>query len=230
MIHLLPSLRYGLLGLLLAVSSQLTKAAEELVEVQFVCFQFSAKNATAQLVTGKGEVIEVELPARTLSPVYKITKPGKWSLGKQVADKEGNMNFQSYGSANMLPAKRQLVLVTRQGANNEEGLNLHPFAFGGNGFNGGQYLFYNASTVDIFCAAGDLKFLVPPKEFRLVEPKPSLEENNRGYLYVQFYFRKMDKIKPFRESTWRYSKKAKSIVFFYHDEHTKQLRTRTIRE
>ena len=158
-----------------------------------------------------------------------MVKPAQWVLGRRVVDEEGNPSFEVHGKVGALAAKRQIVLVTRKGVKNEDGLVMNPFAADSDGLGGGKYLFFNAAKVDLACELGSLQFKLLPGQHRLLAPDPSEMKNDRGYLYTRMYFRKGKEAKAFYESTWRYNKKAKSLVFIYHDEHTLQLRTHSIR-
>jgi len=95
---------------------------------------------------------------------------------------------------------------------------------------GGKYLFFNAAKVAVAGELGGSKFALEPLKHLLVSPKPSEERANRKYLYTTLYFRKGEEAQPFYTSTWRFSEQARSMVFFYHDPHTGQLRLHTIRD
>lgn len=219
----IPSLLLGI-GLLL----QPCLAAEK-VQVQFVSFPSVANPEPIELVTGDGSSIPVELPSNSVSDTYMLERPGRWSLGKSTLHKNGETKFSTYGVASMLAAKKQIIMVTRKGAAYSDGLIMTPFASDEDGFGGGKYLFFNASKVGIACEIGKTKFGLNPKSHKLIAPTPSAVKNERAYLYTKLYYRLENKIKPFYNSTWRFSEKARCMVFIYHDPHTQQLRTHSIR-
>jgi hypothetical protein len=200
------------------------------VSLQFVSFPKAADAQELELLMGEGKTLSVELPTNSLSPVYRVDRLSKWVLGKTVADEEGKDTFEVYGQGSASAAAKQLVLVVRSGATNADGLTLTSFDGGTGGFGGGSYLFFNAAKVDIAATLGETKFPLKPLGHKLVHPKPSKSEGNRKYLYTYLYFRKGDEAIPFYSSTWRFSEKARSMVFLYHDKNSGQLRTHSIRD
>ncbi len=48
--------------------------------------------------------------------------------------------------------------------------------------------------------------------------------------FTEFFFRKEEETRPFFSSTWPANKKARSMVFFYHDTHNERLRMHAIRD
>lgn len=203
---------------------------EEQVSVQFVAFPKIANAEPVELLIGSGETLSVELPTNSLSPIYKVDRLSQWALGKSTTGDEGEFVFKTYGNAPSLASNNQLILVIRKGPNDADGLELIPMDNQQSAFGGGKYFFMNAAKVDIAVEMGDQKFALKPLQRKLVEPKPSKVEGDRKYLYVYLHFRKGKEAVPFYSSTWRYSDKARSMVFFYHDTHTNQLRTHSIRD
>lgn len=203
---------------------------KELVSLQFVSFPRAVDAEPVELLIGEGKTIPVELPTNSLSPVYKVARLSKWVLGNTVADEEGKESFKVYGEGKATASSKQLVLVVRSGAEAADGLTLTTFDGGAKGFGGGSYLFFNAAKVDIAATVGETKFALKPQEHKLVHPKPSKSEGDRKYLFTYLYFRKGEEAVPFYSSTWRFSEKARSMVFFYHDTHGGQLRTHSIRD
>ena len=200
------------------------------VALQFVSFPKAANAQAVELLMGEGKTLSVVLPTNSLSPIYKVDRRSKWVLGKTVPGDDGKDSFEVYGEVNSTAAAKQLVLVVRSGANDSDGLTLTTFDGGARGFGGGAYLFFNAAKVDIAVTLGETKFPLKPLSHKLVHPKPSKSEGNRKYLYTYLYFRKGDEAIPFYSSTWRFSEKARSMVFLYHDNNTAQLRTHSIRD
>lgn len=123
----------------------------------------------------------------------------------------------------------QLILVVRKGRDDGDGLELIPWKNNDQGFGGRKYFLLNASSVDIAGTIGTGKFSLKPKKYDLIAPKPTKTKGDRKYSFAQFYFRTKEEIQPFFSSTWRFNKKARSMVFFYHDPNTKRLRIHTIR-
>lgn len=205
-------------------------AQEDLVNVRFVSFPKSHNAEPVELLVGKDKTIKIELPTNSISPVYKVDPLVEWNLGKSSTGAEGEFIFESYGKAPSLASANQLILVIRKGADDSDGYELIPMDNRHKNFGGGKYFFMNAAMVDIAVEIGDEKFVLTPRKHNLVEPKPSKVEGDRKYLYVYLHFRKGEEAIPFYSSTWRFSDKARCMVFFYHDTHTKQLRTHTIRD
>lgn len=204
--------------------------AQETVSVQFVCFPLRTEQEPVELIVGEGKTISVELPSNCLSKSYQTERLNNWTLGKTVPDAEGKPSFQVYGTAPSLATDKQVILVVRKGKTDAEGFNLIPFTSDNNGFSGGKYMMFNSSKVEIAGEIGDSKFRIAPLNHTLLAPKPSSEENGKKYLFTTLYFRKGDEAEPFYTSTWRFSEKARSMVFFYHEPHDQRLRIHTIRD
>ncbi len=223
-------LKYSIAFLSLFLFSQACFAQEDQVELQFVTFPKIANAEPIELLIGKGKTMKVELPTNSLSPVYKVNRLKQWVLGKSSTGADGKFVFDTYGKAASLASAKQLVLVIRKGANDSDGFKLILMSNQQSKFGGGKYFFMNAAKVDIAIKIGDTKFALKPRAHKLVQPNPSKVEGKRKYLYTYLHFRKGTKAIPFYESTWRYSEKARCMVFFYHDPHTNQLRTHSIRD
>lgn len=224
--------RYIVFLALFAFCGSLTSFAQEgeKVKVRFVSFPKSADPQPVELLVGDGETILVDLPTNSVSSVYTITKPARWILGKTIVDAEGESTFQTYGTAPALASPEQLIIVIRDGKSDADGLKLVPFDDRTSNFGGGKYIFFNGSKVDIACILGETKFALKPLQHKLVAPKPSDVIDDRNYLYTYLYFRKGEQATPFYSSTWRFSEKARSMVFLYHDTHNQRLRIHTIRD
>jgi hypothetical protein len=203
---------------------------EEQIELQFVSFPKSANGAKVELLIGKDKTLPVELPTNSLSPVYKVKSLSQIALGKSSIGPEEEFVFKTYGKAAALNSQKQLILVLRKGAKDSDGYDLVVMNNNLTKFGGGMYYFVNAAIVDIGVEIGDMKLALKPRKRKLVKPKPSKVKGKRKYLYTYLHYREGDKAIPFYESTWRYSDKARCMVFFYHDPNTKQLRTHTIRD
>ncbi len=223
-------LKYSIAFLSLYLFSQACFAQEEQVALQFVTFPKIANAEPIELLVGNGETMKIELPTNCLSPVYKVNRLSQWALGKSSIGAEDEFIFDTYGKAASLASAKQLILVLRKGASASDGLELILMDNQHSKFGGGMYFFMNAAKVDIAVKIGDKKFALKPRTHKLVQPKPSKVEGKRKYLYTYIHFRKGTKAVPFYENTWRFSEKARCMVFLYHDTHTKQLRTHTIRD
>lgn len=204
--------------------------AQDEVQLQFVSFPRAAVSEPVELLLGKGTTIEVVMPTNNLSPVYEVPKLTQWVLGKTVTDKNDVEKFETYGSTRALGSTKQLVLVVRGGKGNTDGLTLIPFDLEQDGFTGGSYLFFNATKVDIAATVGDSKFALKPLSHRLEKPDPIKAPNGRQQFHTHLFFRKGEEAIPFYSSTWRYSKNARSMVFFYHNTDGGHLRTHSIRD
>lgn len=205
-------------------------AQEEQVALRFVSFPLSSGAKPVELIIGKEKTMEVELPTNALSPVYRVNRLGEWMIGRSSVGSEGEFIFQSYGKASSLASANQLIIAIRKGASDSDGFDLIPMDGKKDEFGGGAFFFMNASKVDIAVEIGDRKFVLKPLTHRVVKPSPSKIEGERKYLYTNLHFRKGDEAVPYYASTWRYGENVRSIVFLYHDPHTKQLRTHTIRD
>ena len=205
-------------------------AQEDQVLLQFVCFPKRTNGKPVELLIGQGKTASVELPTNCLSPVYKVNRLTKWILGKSSTGDEGEFVFDTYGAAPSLTAPKQLVLVIRKGANVADGFKLIPMSNEASKFGGGKYFFMNAAKVPIAVKIGGTKFALKPRDHKLVKPTPSKVKGKRRYLYTYLHFRRGTEAVPFYESTWRFSEKARCMVFLYHDPHSNQLRTHTIRD
>jgi len=220
------------LSLFLGISlTGLPCAAQEkqITNVRFVTFPVLTGGEAVELIVGDGKTTAIELPTNSLSKPYQIENIRKCTLGKTVTDDEGKASFTVYGQTAALTSKEQIILVIRKGAKLSDGLELTAFDSSQKGFGGGKYFLMNASNVDIAGKIGSSTFKLTPNKHTLLAPKPSKVENNRKYLYTEIHFRKGDLQRPFYTSTWRFSENARCMVFFHHDENSKQLRTHTIR-
>ncbi len=229
----MPSLNLTLIlsVLTLAWVSLISHAQEiEQVSLQFVSFPLAENPEPVELIVDKGKTILVDLPTNTLSKEYKVNRNSNWILGKSSTDAEGKPIFETYGSTPSLASNTQIILVTRKGINNSDGLTLAVFDSGSKGFKGGSYLMFNATKLDIAATLGETKIALKPRAHTLVDPTPSKTEGERGYLYTYLFYRKGEEAIPFYTSTWRYSKKARTMVFIYHESVNNRLRTHSIRD
>lgn len=217
-------------SLLFAAAFPLSVQAQTpMVNLRFVSFPKAANPAPVELLLAEGKTMEVELPTNSMSKTYQVPALSTWSLGETSTDEEGKATFRVFGQAQSIGANEQLILVVRKGADDAAGLELTPLKNSDEGFNGGKYLILNATSVDLAGNIGTGKFTLKPGNHVLLAPKPTKTEESRKYCFAKFYFRQGEEIQPFFSATWRFNEEARSMVFFYHDPKTRQLRVHTIR-
>ncbi len=212
------------------ITPSIVYAQEKQVSLQFVCFPISNDSKPVNLLIGEGKTITVELPSNRLSQAYKVPALGIWALGKADVDADGKPIFETFGQTPSAGSDTQMILVIRKGKEDKDGFEMVSFDGGSKGFSGGKYNFLNGAKVDIAGDAGGTKFAIKPLKYILIAPSPSEIKEDRKYLYITLFFRKGEEATPFYTSTWRFSEKARTLVFFYHDPHTNQLRTHSIRD
>lgn len=213
----------------LAIGSLLYGAEEEeKISVQFVAFPKDADPQPMELYLQEGQTLPVELPTNSISPVYKVGKPEKWVIGSTNVGADGTPSFKEYGQAPVLESNHQLVLVIRDGETDE--LTLFPFDSGDSGFGGGKYLFVNLSKTEISGEIGASQFDLKSLGQKLLAPEGVEVKGDRNYLHTKFYFSKGEDKAQFYSSTWRFSEKARSLVFFFDDPSNDRIRTHTIRD
>ena len=226
-IHLMTAV---LLGLVLPVFSQ----EPPQVTLRFLSFPKTANPEPVQLAVGGGEAIEVKTPTNALSEPYRVPLLSTWTVGKLEPAKNAQDNpvFTSYGSAPSIASTNQLILLIRNGKENKDGMRVIPMDNNTSHFGGGQFFFMNAAKVDIAGMLGGTKFLLKPGAQTIIEPVELRKRENAAAdtVFTEFYFRKQDEARPFFSSSWPANKKARSMVFFYHDKHNERLRMHTIRD
>lgn len=200
------------------------------IEIQFVSFPKLADAKPVELLIGEGETMAVELPTNSISTVYKVKPLAKWVIGKTEVNGEGEESFGIYGQAPAIASPKQLILVIRKGKEDADGLELIPMDNRGSHFGGGKYFLMNATKVDIAGSVGTEKFALKPNAHTLVAPEPTKTKGESKYCYAQIYFRKDEEVQPFFTSTWRFNENARTMVFFYHEPTTNQLKLHTIRD
>jgi hypothetical protein len=202
---------------------------QPMVNLRFVSFPLVANPEPIELLIGHEKTIEVELPGNSISQSYSVPSLQSWSLGKSGVDVNEKFTFNTFGSTESLGTIEQMILVVRQGSDDAEGLRLIPFKSDEGGFDGGKYLLLNATNVEIAGEIGTANFALRPMQHGLIAPKPTRIQDARQYAFARFFFRYQEDVQPFFSSTWRFNERARTMVFFYHDHRTKQLRVHTIR-
>lgn len=213
------------------VAFSISAYAQEIttVNLRFVSFPKSANDEPIELLIGETKTIEVKIPTNSISETYEVPALATWALGKSSTNEKGEYVFLAYGKAPSIVAKEQLVIVCRQGLNDADGLTLTTLKNSDDGFSGGKYLLLNATKVDIAGGIGSGKFSLKPNAHSIIAPEPTKTEGDRAYCFAEFFFRKDKEVHPFFTATWRFNKKARSMVFFYHEPSSKQLQVHTIR-
>lgn len=215
--------------LLLCITPQLALARQGEIKIQFVAFPKLSNADPVELLVGDGETINVELPTNSLSPVYTVSGIKECRIGVSSKGERDQFLFKTHGASKLLNSPKQVILVLRKGNLNSDGLELIPVDSHDEGFGGGDFFFMNMSMVDIAVEIGDKVVAIKPRKHQIVTPGPSKIDGEREYVYVYMHFRKGQESMPFSSSTWRLCDRTRCMVFFYHDPHTQQLRTHTVR-
>jgi hypothetical protein len=199
------------------------------VNVRFVSFPKAASPEPIELLIGVEKTMLVEIPTNSISKTYQVPVLSTWALGKSSRDEEGKFIFQAYGKGQSIGVEDQIILIIRTGQNDSDGLEITAIKSNDKGLSGGKYLMFNASKVDIAGTVGTAKFSLKPNKYELIAPEPTTTHEDRKYCFTKAYFRIGEEVQPFFSSTWRFSERARTMVFFYHDPNSKQLRIHTIR-
>ncbi len=227
----LPLLSLALL--LVGASLPSSGQEKEMVTVRFLSFPKSVRPEPVQLQIGGGKVIEVKAPSNSLSPAYQVPRLSKWSVGKVELNEEQKPIYKEYGAAPSIASKDQLILLIRKGKKNEDGLQVMPMDNSADNFAGGEFFFMNAAKVDIAGILGGNKFMLEPGKHAVVKPGELIKrgEGEMEKVFTQFFFKNATaEAKEFFSSTWPANKKARSMIFFYHDNHSRRLRFHTVRD
>jgi hypothetical protein len=217
-----------------AIGSPLSAQNADEVTLRFLSFPKSANPQPVELLIGDGEILEVKTPTNALSAPYKVKRLSSWAVGKMepAESEEKPPSFTSYGSAPALSSPNQLILLIRNGRDNADGIRVVPIDNNTRHFGGGQFFFMNASKVDIAGVLGGTKFALKPGTHTIIEPAETSQREGAAanQFFTEFFFRKETEARPFFSSTWPANKKARSMVFFYHDTTNQRLRMHTIRD
>ncbi|MDX1681336.1 MAG: hypothetical protein R3242_11475 [Akkermansiaceae bacterium] len=213
----------------LAAIAKLGAQPVDKVEIQFVSFPAIADPSSVELRIGPEEAIEVELPTRSLSEVYRVNRMSHWLLGRSGVDEEGNFAFTTYGKTKVGNGSKQIILVMPKGKNYSDGLEMIALNGSQEGLGLGKYLVYNASRTDIAGKIGDKGFNLKQGGYTILDPEPNEVVNNSKYLFVHLFYRKGDEPKPFKDTKWRHTENAKFFVFFHHNPGTPQIQVHYIR-
>lgn len=227
-----PIVRLVLLAI--GIGSAVTAQEAEKVTLRFLSFPKCASPQPVELLIGDGKTLEVKIPTNAFSEPYKVPRLATWAVGKLEPAKSADANpvFTSYGTAPALASANQLILLIRNGKENADGMRMIPLDNNTDHFGGGKFLFMNAAKVDIAGMLGGTRFALKPGKHVIIEPKEVNRREGGGPegFFTEFYFRKETEARPFFSSTWPANKKARSMVFFYHDTTNNRLRMHTIRD
>lgn len=217
---------------LLALITPLVAQDAEQVTLRFISFPKSASPQPVELLVAPGETLEVKTPTNALSEPYKVNRLSSWSVGKleEAKTEDGNRIFTSYGAAPSLASADQIILLIRDGKENQDGIRVVPIDNNIRHFGGGRFFFMNASKVDIAGMIGGTQFALQPGKHTIIEPAEKNQREGANGFFTEFFFRKDTEARPFFSSTWPANEKARSMVFFYHDSHNERLRMHTIRD
>ena len=150
-----------------------------------------------------------------------------WTVGETITGPEGVPLFKTYGTANALAAKKQIVLLIRKGNTDAEGFAVVPVDAGETHFGGGKFLFLNAAKIQVGGIVGDQKFLIEPGGHHITKPSPGPDGRR---CHSSLYFQKGEEMKNFFSSFWPVSPHARGLVFFFQDPQTSRIWFHSIRD
>lgn len=197
------------------------------IRVRFLSFPASLEPVKIELRISEVKSVEIIAPSNEFSQPLEVESTGVWSVGETVANPEGKAIFVEYGRTMAPASPQQMLLLIRKGAKNSDGFDLIALDERKDGFGFGEFLFLNIATVDIAGTVGEEKFVVKPNKHMILKPKTNGEKQTA---HAIFYFRKDDEARPFFSSRWPVNARARSMIFFYHDPETRNLRMHTVRD
>lgn len=212
-----PSTRFASCILLVAacVLTPISNAQQaEQISLQFISFPQQLENKPIELLVGEGKTIKVEIPSNELSRPYKVPALGSIVVGQNIVNDKGKSQFEVYGQSKSIAANRQIILLIRKGEENSDGFLVLPLNGQLNEFSGGNYLFINASNLQIGGTIGDKKFELNPGQRNLLKPNAS---HTGGGCQVTLFYKKETKWKIFYDTRWSVNTGYRSLIFFYQD-------------
>jgi hypothetical protein len=156
----------------------------------------------------------VDIPGNELSPAYNVPPLTTIAVGKTITNEKGESVFQTYGTANSIAAKKQIILLIRKGEKNSDGFVVLPLNGQLDEFAGGNYLLINASKMQVGGTIGDKKFSLKPGQKNLLKPNAS---HAAGGCQVTLSYLKEEKWKVFYDTRWVVNVRYRSLIFFYQD-------------
>lgn len=199
----------------------------EKIKLRFMSFPKAVEPVKLELRLANDTTTAITAPSNEFSPPEVVDALGVWSVGETITTEEGEVVFKEYGRVNAPTSPEQMVLLIRKGETNSDGFELVALDGRVNQFGGGKFFFLNAAKVDIAGVVGEVQFALKPGQNTIIQPKP---EDGNDLAHAIFYFRKEDEPRAFFSSRWPIGDHARSMVFFYHDPDTNQLRLHTIRD
>lgn len=222
--HLFP-FRLLIVAVLLQLPCGALKAAD--VGLKFVSLPKSVEPLKVKLALAEGKTIEITAQSEWLSDTVRVPAMENWVIGDMAVGTDGKTVFKEYGRAKALASPSQVIVLVRKGKQADEGLEVVSVDAQEGGFSKGKFLFMSAARVDIGGVVGDKKFAIKPSEHAIIKPGAA---PNEQMMQTVFFYRHGDESKPFFSSRWPLSDEARSLVFFYHEPETAQLRFHTIRD
>lgn len=214
-----------LLALVGYVMSSLPCAAQQqeegTVSLQFLAFPKQLRPEPVELVVGERKTIRVETPGNELSPTYEMPRRvGAIVVGETIENDRGEDKFKTYGRAKLIDAKEQIILLVRKGKSNSDGFSILPLDGELANFNGGSYLFINASKLNVAGKIGDKQFKLKPGQREMLQPEAT---HAGGGCQVTLAYENDEKWKVFRDTRWSTNNRYRSLVFFLQDPNSGRL-------
>ncbi len=188
--------------------------AEGGLSLQFLAFPQHLSPAPIELLIGEGKTMPIEIPGNELSPAYKVKGLTSIVVGITTKNEKGEPVFKVLGKAPPLASSKQIILLMRKGENNSDGFVVLPIDGTLKEFSGGNYLFINASNLQVGGKIGDKIFKLKPGQRDLIQPAATHEG---GGCQVTLTYQKEEKWKIFYDTRWSVNKGYRSLVFFYQD-------------
>lgn len=204
-------------------------AQDTRVDLSFVSFPRAYSVEPVELLVGPGKTIEVNLPSHTISAPVRVPRLEQWLLGKSAINDKGEFTFEVYGKVNSSASGNQTLVVFRSQEQDKPRYEIVRLDGDAGLAAGGSQFFHNATKANIGVMIGDQTFSLKPDQNKLTKAKASFQRDSREYLSVEFHYQIKDLQKKFESTTWRHNDKVRYMVFFYHDERTKQIGAHMIR-
>lgn len=208
-------LQIAILTLLFITSQIFSAQIEGTVNLRFVSFPKTNSPAPVELLVGEKETIVIKTPSNELSPVYTVNSMENWIIGETTIGENGKASFAAYGQSKTIESSEQLILIIRKGSELSEGLILIPIDYSASGFDKGDFMFINASRMEIGGVVGGKKFAIKPGKIAQILPEPIDKDAARKFCQARLLYNKNNQAKPFFSTTWPLNPRARSMIFFY---------------